>query len=301
MERYPFSIVIPTGDRRPYLRAALADLVAQGFPADSYEIVVVDDTDAGVSRPLVEEAARSTDVRVTYVPRTGQPGPNAARNTGIKHSTGDVVAFVDDDCRFDRTWLAALAAGIDAAPDAECYGGPITVALDGGHPRWCGREPFPITSLDHGPVDRWVDVVYSANFAIPRRAFERVGRFREDQPIYGDETEWVLRLRRRDGLVRYVAAARADHTRLPGDVTVKRMLVGAHLRGRNVEAWDRAQGLEQPLGPALRRALRMSAHAVRRRCWVGAAHAAEYYSYLYHFLRRAPSRRRARVRALPSG
>jgi GT2 family glycosyltransferase len=157
--------------------------------------------------------------------------------------------------------------------------------LEPGHPRWCGRDPFPITSLDHGAVDRYVDVAFGANFAVRRSAFDRVGLFDEQRLLYGDEIEWMLRLRRAGGLVRYVAGAGVAHTRFADDVTVSQMLRAALLKGRNIAAFDRDQELEQPLSEVLRHALRMSAHALVYRCWSAAAHALQAYAYALHSVR----------------
>ncbi len=280
-----FSIVVPTADRRRYLPAALADLLSQRFPASAHEVLVVDDTAEALSRDQVEARIPTTPVRLRYERREGPPGINAARNTGIRRSRGSVVVFVDDDCRFGPTWLAAICAGIDSAPRAECFGGPISIALEPGHPRWCGREPFPITSLDHGDRDRYVDLVYGANFAVRRSALERIGPFRVDQPLYGDETEWILRLRRRGGLVRYIARAGVVHTRLAEDVTVGRLLRTALVRGGRLARWHRSESLSEPLSieallAMARRVGVLSAHALSHGCWSGAAHAVESSAYL---------------------
>ena len=275
-----WSIIIPTGYRVEYLRRELDDLIHQDFRADRFEILVVDDTAEGVNRPLVEALKCTSAVPLRWVPRRGPQGPNAARNTGIEAATGDMLAFVDDDCRFDTRWLRSFDAGVDAEPGAECYGGPIRVRLEGKHPRWCGRDVFPITNLDHGPTDRFVDVVFSANMAVPRGAFERVGRFKEDQPIYGDETEWIMRLRRCGGLVRYLAGAGTLHTRFGDDLSRRGMLRAARLRGRNIAISDREQGLTEERATVAVKVARLSAHALLFRCWSAAAHACQAATYL---------------------
>ena len=93
----------------------------------------------------------------------------------------------------------ALLDGVDAAPDHDVFGGPIRAHLEGGGPRSCGRESPPITTLDRGPADRDVELVWSANMAIRRRALERIGRFDESIRVRGDEEDWERR---------YIAAGR---------------------------------------------------------------------------------------------
>jgi glycosyltransferase involved in cell wall biosynthesis len=280
-----FSIVIPTADRERYLEPALLDLDAQEFPPDEYEIVVVDDAEEPTSREVVERVGARSRARIRYERREGPRGINASRNTGIRRSSGEVVAFVDDDCRFAPGWLAALARGVELAPRADCFGGPIRACLEPGHPRSCGRDAFPITVLDHGPSDRYVDLVFGANFSVRRSAFDRIGLFDQDARLYGDEVDWILRLRRRNGLVRYVAGAGVEHVRLADDVTVKRMLRGALTKGANVARFDAAQGIVDPPAAVFRRAIRLSAHALVFRCWSAATHALQAYVYAYHAVR----------------
>jgi GT2 family glycosyltransferase len=276
-----YSIIIPTGYRERYLALAIADLVALDFPADRFEIIIVDDTPDGANRQLVE-SSRTAAVDVRYVRREGKPGINAGRNTGIAHSNGDVLAFLDDDCRIDAHWLAALDRGIQDAPRAECFGGPIRQWIEPGHPRWCQRDAFPITVLDHGDRDRYVDLCFGANFSVRRSALQRVGLFDENSRLYGDEVDWMLRLRRHGGCVRYIAAAGVLHTRFADDVTVRQMLAVARLKGRNTAYFDRVHGISEPPFAVVRRALRLSAHALVYRCWSAAAHAVHAYVYAWH-------------------
>jgi GT2 family glycosyltransferase len=292
--RPSYSIIIPTGYRQRYLALAIADLVALDFPAERYEVVVVDDTPDGVNREVVERFSTAR-VPVRWVAREGSPGINSGRNTGIMRSTGEILVYVDDDCRFGPGWLGALDAGIERDPRAECFGGPLRQWIEAGHPRWCGRDDFPVSVLDHGPVDRYCDVVWGANFAVRRSAFERVGFFEADMSGPGDEIEWILRLRRANGLVRYVVAAEVTHTRFAEDVTLKKLMKTSVGRAHHGAAFDLRLGIVEPLSSVLRRALRLTAHAVVFRCWSGAAHAVHAYVYAWDTGRTKARRRFVRA------
>jgi glycosyltransferase involved in cell wall biosynthesis len=287
--RPTYSIVIPTGNRQRYLARVIADLVVQDFPAGDFEILIVDDTQDGANRELVEGFG---DARapVRYLPREGPPGINAGRNTGIRRSRGDVIVYVDDDDRIEPGWLAALDRGIERDPRAECFGGPIRLWIEPGHPRWCGRDDFPVTALDNGPRDRYVDVVFGANFAVRRSAFERVGPFLGHLSGPGDEVEWILRLRRAGGLVRYVADAAVTHTRFADDVTLRKLMRASAARARHGAHFDLAHDMVEPLPSVLRRAFRMTAHAIVFRCWSAAAWALQAYVYAFHTARPAARR-----------
>ncbi len=79
-----------------------------------YEVVLVDNRrQIPIDDPLPGLVDRRAWVRVV---RESRPGISAARNAGIANSSGDVIAFTDDDVRVDRGWLRAL--GVRFALDA---------------------------------------------------------------------------------------------------------------------------------------------------------------------------------------
>src|SRR5205085_4118249 len=116
-----------------------------------------------------------------------------ARNAALSATDGDPVVLIDDDVEAPRGWLDALLQGIRQAPEHDVFGGPIRARLEGGGPRGCGREAAPITTLDFGSEDRDVPLVWGANMAIRRRAFDRVGTFDGALSGIGDEEEWEAR------------------------------------------------------------------------------------------------------------
>jgi glycosyltransferase involved in cell wall biosynthesis len=95
------SVIIPCYNQGRFLTEAIESVVAQTLPAT--EIVVVDD---GSTDDTPAVARRYPEVR--YV-RQHNLGLASARNTGLAHSTGDYVVFLDAD---DRLRPHALAIGV---------------------------------------------------------------------------------------------------------------------------------------------------------------------------------------------
>ena len=85
------SVVIPTYNNGPLVRRAVRSALAQTRPP--YEVIVVDD---GSTDGTAERLKAEFPDQITY---HWQPngGPSRARNTGVKLSTGDWVAFLDAD------------------------------------------------------------------------------------------------------------------------------------------------------------------------------------------------------------
>jgi glycosyltransferase involved in cell wall biosynthesis len=287
----PASIIIPTRERPRYLEVALRSLEPQAAAAGA-ELVVVDDGS------LAANARLAADAGARYV-ALGEPrGLNAARNAGIDVSSGDLLAFVDDDVEAHPGWLAALIAAAAANPGVDVFTGPILARLEGraAHRRTCGREGPPITHTDLGPRDQDVRRAWGANMAIRRSAFASVGHFDPQRRCWGgDEEEWQQRLLAAGGRIRYIGAAALDHRRAARDATLPALMRNAVLRGREARDFDE---LERR-APSTARELRVLAgcvwHAARRRCANGPVMAAHSWGRL----QRAAWGRRERVRGDP--
>jgi GT2 family glycosyltransferase len=259
----PASIVIPTRARPSYLEVALRSIAEQASDA-GVEILVVDDAGTSAStRAIVERFG------ARYEPREGPSGLNVARNTGVQRSSGELVAFLDDDVRASPGWLAALLGAAREHRDVEVFAGAIHPRLEGARWRSCGREDAPITSLDLGPQDTEARYAWGANMAIRRTALERIGRFDESLTDGGDEQEWQDRFKLDpggSGRVLYVAGASVEHRRAGRDARLSALSRAAAVRGRAARRFDARQGTAPTLARESLTLAACAAHVVRRGC-----------------------------------
>lgn len=91
-----FSVIIPTYSRVNFLQKAIESVNNQTY--QGYEIIVINDNP--------EEKSQIDDLvsgfnKITVIHHTQSKGGNAARNTGIANSSGELIAFLDDD----DSWL----------------------------------------------------------------------------------------------------------------------------------------------------------------------------------------------------
>lgn len=107
------SAVIPTYNRSRDVRLAVASVVAQTYPADALEIVVVDDGGKDDTEQVLD---REFGARVRYL-RKPNGGVSAARNYGMSHARGEYLALLDDDDEWKPTKIAAQAALLGARPE----------------------------------------------------------------------------------------------------------------------------------------------------------------------------------------
>jgi glycosyltransferase involved in cell wall biosynthesis len=272
------SILIPTRGRPEYLEVALRSIAPQAQTLNAEVLVINDGGGAGIDAAAGRHGALSV-----AAPIPG--GLNVARNAGIAAAASDLIVLVDDDVEAPPGWLQALLRGVEAAPDADVFGGPIRARLEGGGPRACGREGPPITTLDLGGSDRDAELVWGANMALRRRALSLAGPFDEslsgrdaaDQSgaaparwdSRGDEEEWERRYRARGGTIRYVADAWLDHRRTPADARLGSLVRAAYAQGARARRFDVHKRTQPSILGELRTLAGCAWHIVRRRCAIG--------------------------------
>lgn len=123
-------MIVPTFERASLLDGCLRALLAQRAELD-YEIIVVDDA-SGDDTASVLAAWQSVTQRLRVLRQPENRGPAAARNAGVLAATGDVLAFTDDDCEPDPTWLTHLVRALIASPpDVVGVGGRVLAARPG--------------------------------------------------------------------------------------------------------------------------------------------------------------------------
>ena len=96
------SVVIPVYNGARTIRPCLKALQQLEYPKERVEVIVVDNNSNDGTLDIVSNYSvtllHERDIQTSY----------AARNRGILHASGEIVAFVDADCIADSNWLRAL-------------------------------------------------------------------------------------------------------------------------------------------------------------------------------------------------
>lgn len=159
LNRPRVSVVVPTKDRRPYLRELLDALAAQTLV--DHEVIVVDDASTDGSVEEVEADARAG--RPVYLVHSGGRGAVEARITGVGKASADLLAFTDDDCVPRPGWLAAGVAALEAGADVV---------------QGATRPHGAVQPLDRTiSVDRHDGLYNTCNVFYRRAAFDAAGGF----------------------------------------------------------------------------------------------------------------------------
>jgi glycosyltransferase involved in cell wall biosynthesis len=116
------SVVIPTRNRRDFLRLALFSVLRQREV--DLEVIVVDDASTD---DTAEIAGGTADSRVRLVRQPSPAGVSAARNRGIGEAKGAWVAFLDDDDLWAPEKLTRQLQATEAAGRTWVYAGDVNV------------------------------------------------------------------------------------------------------------------------------------------------------------------------------
>jgi glycosyltransferase involved in cell wall biosynthesis len=168
-----FSIVVPTYQRPDRLRTCLDAIARLQYPAEKYEVIVVDDGSETPPAAVIEPYQSRLSIKLITQQRSG---PAYARNAGVRVATGQYVAFVDDDCAPHPDWLACLAAQFAATPDY-LLGGHTVNRLTNNPYSTASQELIDylygwFNSGPKGPV-----FITSNNMALPVHQFREIGGF----------------------------------------------------------------------------------------------------------------------------
>lgn len=273
------SVVVCTRDR-PEALARCLDAIGALDPPPA-EAVVVDNAPATDATERV--VASRPGVRYVREPR---PGLDVARNAGVRHSTGDVVAFTDDDVVVHPRWLAGLRRAFAHADVAAVTGLVLPAALAteaqilfethwgfnrGYRVRTYDTDYFARTRASGTPV--W-EIGAGANMAFRREVFDRVGGFDERLDVgaagcSGDSEIWY-RVLAAGATCRYEPTAVVHHVHRERMDGLRRQLF-YYMRGhvaallvQHERTGDRGN-LRRLAGSLPRYYLRRTAQAVRGR------------------------------------
>jgi hypothetical protein len=192
------TVVIPTYRRGQKLARTIGAILESDFTdLEQVELIVVDDGSPESIEPVVRSFASKPPVRLTYI-RQENAGPAAARNTGFRHASGDVVLFIDDDIVCPPTLIRDHVEAHRRRPGSVIYGRYPLIA----------RTPSPLLklmdSLSYDPGEHAAEeflkmpVIASGHLSVERAMFNsEEGVYRDDlyTPV-AEEFELAWRLQK---------------------------------------------------------------------------------------------------------
>lgn len=214
------SVIVPTYKRNDFLQRVLGSLGEQLPPQGRWEILVVDNANSADTHKLVCNF-KSIVIPIYYIAEP-KLGLNNARNAGVMHAHGDLIAFLDDDSLPNKDWVRSIEEEFSKLADASCIGGKVEPLWETVPPLWLSdRFVARLTSLDLATSAcqiRFPQYICGANMCYRSRVFKTVGLFAIDLDRRGKhllssgEVELCLRLERNGGTIYYSPNMIVKHT-----------------------------------------------------------------------------------------
>jgi len=221
------TVAIPTYNRADFLRQTLAGLVAQQFPRDHFEVLVIDNNSRDNTAAVVAEFA-STRPAPRYI-REEKQGLDHARNRALAEARGEIIVFGDDDILVKPDWLAQITVPLlaDAGHRVGAVGGEVIPVFPDGLPDWVREWHAPLAFRpDLGPLPARHSPM-GANLAFPKWVFAQLGPFHTaldraaGNYFSGGDSEMIRRVRAA-GLEVWFAPAAAVQHQMPASRTTFR-------------------------------------------------------------------------------
>ena len=198
------SIIIPCRNEEKYIGQCLDSVIANDYPEDRLEVLVVDGMSEDGTRGIVERyAQRYPFIRLLDNNKKITP---AALNTGIKHAKGEIIIRMDAHSIYREDYISKCVQYLNEY-DADSVGGiwitkprnntfiakAITLALS--HIFGVGNAHYRI---GYSKEPRLVDTVPYGSYR--KEAFEKIGFFDEELPR-SEDIDFNLRLRKAGGKI----------------------------------------------------------------------------------------------------
>lgn len=237
MSRSPIlTVVVCTFNRASILKECLDSLVNQTASTEFFAVLVVDNNSTDRTKSLVSKYIDKYD-HFSLVTEEEQ-GLSFARNRGVNETDSPWIAYLDDDARARKDWVANILRTI-ASADFDVFGGVYTA--------WHRFAPCPVWFSPLWETNRWVQDVYGemdkfrypsgGNCIYSRSAFDAAGLFpvcmgmSGAKTAYGEETVLIREMRRLGMRIGFNPRVIVDHSVLPHKYNILWRIKSSYARG----------------------------------------------------------------------
>lgn len=245
------SILFSTFNRNSILRKTLQGLVEMDTKDLDWEVVLVDNAGNKETARIAEHF--TTSLPLTFLVETA-PGKNNALNTALRHASGELLIFTDDDIIPDSQWIKSLIEAADRWPDCDLFGGRILPLMPDGMSLPPLDDPdflsiaYVIADWDlpegtHSPATK----IWGPNMMVRRSVFEKGLRFdpaigpNGNNYIMGSESDFLKRARAAGHIEVYVPTALVYHQIRPEQLTHSWLYGRAYRLGRTIPYQGRVE------------------------------------------------------------
>lgn len=166
------SVIIITYNRAKLLNECLASLIKQTVMPD--ELIIVDGGSSDGTYQIVNNY-RNKFVSLKYVVSETK-GIAIQRNLGIKTATGDLIAFIDDDCIPVNDWIKLMCEYHEMHPECGAIGGNI---LNKNENSYIAHVTQIVSFSNKNDSEHYVFALATGNVSYKSNALNSIGLFDE--------------------------------------------------------------------------------------------------------------------------
>ena len=174
------SIIIPTYNRGYTIKRAVDSVISQTYK--NLEVIIVDDGSTDNTKDVI---GKINDSRIRYLPHLKRRGCSAARNTGIKASRGEFIAFLDSD---DEYYPDKIEKSIEAARNASSRIGMVSSLF-----YTVKDSTIEISSRGNINFKRYIPLL--STWVVKRTVFKKIGFF-NDGILLAEDAEFFWRFKK---------------------------------------------------------------------------------------------------------
>jgi cellulose synthase/poly-beta-1,6-N-acetylglucosamine synthase-like glycosyltransferase len=199
------SIIIPCRNEEENIGNLLTDLVQQDFPANRFEIIVIDDNSTDHTKEKVNAFVNRKDKPLIKLLQVDEDGHQSAfkKNAiqlAIQAAAGELIITTDADCRVGMQWLSSIA-GFYETEKPKMIVGPVSFHNEQS---WFEKiqtiEFLSLIGITAGAISIGRPIMCNgANLAYEKKSFHEVGGFGNDSFSSGDDVFLLLKIKKHFG------------------------------------------------------------------------------------------------------
>ena len=181
----PFvSVIVPAYNDQEGIRKTLESVTEQTYPKESYEVLAVDNNSTDNTRDVIRKFSEQYPQTIKLLVEEQIQGPPAARNRGLEHASGSIIAFIDADMTVEETWLESVANSI-VQNEWDYMGCNVDIVFEDEDETLIGKY----NQIFGFPMKKFIKNAHFAGtgcLVVRKSVFDEVGPFNEQLAFSGD-------------------------------------------------------------------------------------------------------------------
>lgn len=173
------SVIIPARNEELNIGNCIAAIVAQTYPANLLEIIVVDDHSTDKTKEMAEKVFSEIKISSKIISNAeNAQGKKSAITEAIRNSTGELLVITDADCISDINWLSTIESEYQKS-GAYMLCGPVQITGENNFLSWFqSLELCGLSLLSGAGINANIPLLCNgSNIAYPRKAFNDLDGF----------------------------------------------------------------------------------------------------------------------------